>query len=78
MDITHKKKNLIEWLTNLKDERLVDQLLLIMKHGQAYPIGLSNEEIRDRLLAAEEDIKYGRVMSQEEVEAKFELRWSKK
>lgn len=73
MDIAREKKNLIDWLEQLDDERIINRIKAIKERGHFYPHNLSEEEIRERLKASEEDIKYGRVYTQEEVMKRFNL-----
>jgi len=68
MNLHTLKLSLIDWLIHLKDENLINEIQTIRKKEfiKKYEAGLkpfSEEEFRQRVLAAEEDIKYGRTSS---------------
>ena len=66
---THTLKlSLIDWLIHLKDEKLINEVQSIrkkefVKNYEASLKPFSEEEFEKRVLAAEEDIKYGRTTS---------------
>ncbi|MFN3997478.1 hypothetical protein [Algoriphagus sp.] len=73
MSTAEKKIDLITWLSNLQDEEILDQLESIRKKTvfDAYQKTLSPmsmEEFENCVAEAEEDIKSGRIISQEELE----------
>lgn len=72
MTIAEKKIDLISWLSNLQDEEILDQLESIRKKTvfdtyQKTLSPMSMEEFENRVAEAEEDIKAGRIISQEEL-----------
>ena len=76
MTITEKKTDLISWLSNLQDEEILDQLESIRKktvqeYYQKSLSTISMEELENRIAEAEEDIKAGRIISQEELKKRI-------
>jgi hypothetical protein len=76
MTIAEKKLELISWLSNLHDEGILDQLESVRKKAalEKYQRSLSPmsiEEFKKGLSEAEEDIKAGRVISQEELKKRI-------
>lgn len=72
MSTAEKKIDLISWLSNLQDEEILDQLESIRKKSvfdtyQKTLSPMSMEEFENRVAEAEEDIKSGRIISQEEL-----------
>ncbi|SEF83422.1 hypothetical protein [Algoriphagus boritolerans] len=72
MTIAEKKIDLISWLSNLQDEEILDQLESIRKKTvldtyQKTLFPMSMEEFENRVAEAEDDIKAGRFISQEEL-----------
>lgn len=71
MNLHTIKLSLIDWLIHLKDEKLISEIQAIRKKEflQNYESGMkpfSEEEFKQRVLAAEEDIRYGRTASFED------------
>ena len=71
MNLHTIKLGLIDWLIHLKDERLINELQSIRKkelikkyEAEAKPF--SDEDFKLRMMAAEEDIKYGRTTSMDD------------
>lgn len=81
MDIALKKIELIEWLTRLQDEKLIQRIEAIRKGSaqEVYDsrIPKTRSELQDKLDRSAADIKSGRVHSQEEVEGIFKARFVK-
>ena len=72
MSTAEKKIDLISWLSNLQDEEILDQLESIRKKtafdtNKRKLSPMSMEEFENRVAEAEEDIKAGRIISQEEL-----------
>ncbi|HKR04763.1 MAG TPA: hypothetical protein VJY62_08995 [Bacteroidia bacterium] len=68
MNLHTLKLSLIDWLIHLKDENLINEVQSIRKKEfvKRYESSLkpfSEEEFKERVMAAEEDIKYGKVTS---------------
>ena len=66
MNLHTLKLSLIDWLIHLKDENLINEVQAIRKKEfvKKYEASLkpfSEEEFKERILAAEEDIKYGKT-----------------
>jgi len=81
MDIALKKVELIEWLTRLQDESLLQRIDALRK-GSVKEIYESRmprnaEELKQKLDRAEEDFKAGRVHSQEDVEKYFKDKFTR-
>jgi len=79
MDIAVKKVELIEWLARLQDEKLIQRIETLKKssikelYEQRMP--KTREALETKLNRSEEDIKEGKVHSQEEVESHFKARF---
>ncbi|MFP4471268.1 MAG: hypothetical protein ACLFPE_11315 [Bacteroidales bacterium] len=69
MEITIKKLNFIRDLISVEDEKVVDLLISIMnltkEKSQHRP--LTEEEFNNIIIAAEEDAKYNRMTSSEDL-----------
>lgn len=80
MDISVKKIDLIEWLTRLQDERLLEKIDHLRKESiqESYQSRTPGtlEELQEKLDRSEEDIKAGRVYSQQEVEQFFKKKFN--
>jgi len=81
MDIAVKKVELIEWLARLQDESLLQRIDALRKGSvkQVYEsrIPKSQEELQQKLDRSEEDIKAGRVHSQQDVEKYFKDKFTR-
>lgn len=81
MDIALKKIELIEWLTRVQDEALLQRIEALRKGSlkEAYLLRVPKtmEELQDKLDRSEEDIKAGRVHAQEDVETYFKTKIGK-
>ena len=81
MDIALKKIELIEWLTRVQDEALLQRIEALRKGSlkDAYLLRVPKtmEELQDKLDRSEEDIKAGRVHAQEDVETYFKTKIGK-
>lgn len=81
MDIAVKKLELIEWLARLQDESLI-QKIEVLRRGSVKDIyeqriPKTMEDLQAKLDRSEQDIKAGKVHSQEEVESFFKSKFSK-
>ena len=79
MDIAVKKVELIEWLARLQDKSLIEQVDRLKKKSvtEAYETKMkpmTSIEYKSMLDAAEEDLKNGRITSQENL-VKESLNW---
>jgi hypothetical protein len=78
MDIALKKVELIEWLVRLQDEKLIQRIETLKRgsikelYDQRMPKTV--EELDAKLSQSENDIKEGKVHSQEDVESYFKGR----
>jgi predicted transcriptional regulator len=76
MDIQLKKVELIEWITQISDVNIISKMdkirraYLTISKENINPMSL--EEFYASIERAEEDIKFGRVYTQEEVEKESE------
>ncbi len=81
MDIAVKKIELIEWLARLQDESLIQKIEVLRKGSikDIYEQRMlkTKEGLREKLAQAEQDIKTGKVHSQEEVESFFKTKFDK-
>lgn len=81
MDLANKKVELIEWITRLQDEHLIQQVenLRLQSVLEAYQARTpeTTDEIVTRLNKSEEAIRKGNVYSQAEIEAYFESKFKK-
>ena len=73
MDIAVKKVELIEWLARLQDKSLLEKVDSLKKKAvtEAYEAKMkpmSSAEYKSMLDQAEDDLKNGRVTSQEDLE----------
>ena len=79
MDIAVKKVELIEWLARLQDENLIQRIEALRKgsikelYEQRMPKTM--EALQAKLDQSEQDIKEGKLHSQEEVENYFKARF---
>jgi hypothetical protein len=79
MDIALKKVELIGWLAGIQDEKLIQRIETLKKssikelYEQRMP--KTHEELEIKLNRSENDIKEGKVRSQEEVEGHFKARF---
>lgn len=81
MNIALKKIELIEWLARVQDEKLIQRIEALRKGSvsEAYEsrIPKSMEDLQEKLNRSEEDIKAGRVHTQEEVKSYFKNKFEK-
>ena len=81
MDLALKKIELIEWLSRLQDEKLIQKIEDLRKGSakEAYELRIpkTTAKLQEKLDRSEEDIKSGRVHSQEEVEGFFKSKFGK-
>ena len=73
MDLQARKLNLIEYLINLKDEKLFDKIEAIanrnaLKTGQYVQDPFNQKEMIARAMKANEDYEEGRVLTTDELE----------
>jgi hypothetical protein len=76
MTIAEKKVDLISWLSTLQDEEILDQLESIRKKAavekyQKSLLPMSMEEFENRVAESEEDLRAGRIISQEELKKRI-------
>ena len=76
MDLQARKLNLIEYLINLKDEKLFDKIEAIAKDNKLktelyVDDPFTQEEMIARAVKANEDYIEGRVLTTEELEAEI-------
>lgn len=68
MTLAEKKINLISWLTNLNDDKILDHLNRIREKTMSDRYSpMTEEEYKSSLNEAEEDYKAGRIVGQEEL-----------
>jgi hypothetical protein len=81
MDIALKKIELIEWLSRLQDEKLIQRIEALRQGSakDAYEARMpkTNEDLQTKLDRSEEDIKAGRIHSHDEVEKFFAKKFEK-
>lgn len=81
MNIAVKKIELIEWLTRLQDEKLLQRVEALRKSSvnelYEHRMPKTSLELEAKLEQAERDIEEGRVFSQAEVESYFKSRFKK-
>lgn len=76
MTIAEKKVDLISWLSTLQDEEILDQLESIRKKAavekyQKSLLPMFMEEFENRVAESEEDLRAGRIISQEELKKRI-------
>jgi len=75
MDVPLKKIQLIEWLTRLQDESLINKIEILRKESlkeifdQTTP--KTSFDLEEKIKRSEEDIKAGKLHSQNDVESFF-------
>lgn len=67
MDLNTKKLDLINWLINLKDEAVIEQLNKIKQHGSLESYEDLPQAAKESIERGLKDIEEGRVFSHEEV-----------
>jgi len=68
MEISGIKLELIEWITRLKDERVLQSLAELKSWESKLPSHkLTVEELKSRILQSEEDIKSGDYITHEDL-----------
>lgn len=76
MDFSLRKLTLIEWLDSLQDERLIAKIEQLKNKTQVSTslsfVPMTKEELIQRAKRAEEDIKAGRLISDEDLEKEAE------
>ena len=81
MNIASKKIELIEWLARLQDEKLIQRIEALRKGSvsEAYESRTpkSMEDVQEKLNRSDEDIKAGRVHTQEQVRSYFKNKFEK-
>lgn len=79
MNIAVKKVELIEWLTKLQDEKLIQRIELLKQssikdlYDQRMP--KTDGELQTKLYQSEKDIEEAKLHSQEDVESYFKARF---
>lgn len=81
MDIASRRVELIEWLAQLQDENLISQIELLKNRSlvDSYEFRTPKrlEDIQEKLNRADEDIKAGRLHTQQQVRSYFESKFGK-
>lgn len=77
MELLRKKLSLIEWLAALNDESIINKVEEIRKSTfiKKYEDSLkplTEDQLRKRIQASEDDIKYGRTSTLEDIEKESE------
>lgn len=70
-NISDKKIEIIQWISAIHDEKLIDELMEIRSSRVPDYPNLSDNEIIKQARVAEEDIKFNRTVSQSEVKKRF-------
>ena len=81
MNIASKKIELIEWLARVQDEKLIQRIEALRKGSVSAVyesrVPKSMEDVQEKLDRSEEDIKAGRVHTQEQVRSYFKNKFEK-
>ncbi|MFC5681794.1 hypothetical protein ACYE2N_08345 [Flavobacterium sp. MAHUQ-51] len=72
MDISIEKKNLVQWIQGLKDEKILVELLNLKANKEV--ADFENQLIQSGL----NDLSLGNVSSHEDVKKRFEAKFAKK
>lgn len=72
MNIALEKQNILQWIQNLKDKKIIEQLLDLKKETEIS--SFENKLIQKGL----EDVSKGNTCSHEEVKKRFETKFAKK
>jgi predicted transcriptional regulator len=72
MNITVEKQNLLQWIQDLTDEKIIERILSIKENDEVSTY--ENQLIQKGL----EDISNGNVSAHEEVKKRFEAKFAKK
>lgn len=72
MDITIEKQNILHWIKNLKDEKIIEKILDLKEETEVSDF--ENQTIKKGL----KDIQEGRFSSHEEVMERFKMKFEDK
>lgn len=72
MNIAIEKQNIVQWVQNLSDEKIIEKILALKDNTQISPF---EKKLIDNGLR---DIEEGNIYSHEEVKENFKVRFSKK
>lgn len=72
MDISIEKKNLVQWIQGLKDEKILEEILNLKAKKEVSDF--ENQLIQKGL----NDLSLGNVSSHEDVKKRFEAKFAKK
>jgi len=72
MDVTVEKKNILQWIKGLTDEKIIEKILDLK--GKNELSSIENQLIQKGL----NDIENGNICSDAEVQLRFQERFSKK
>ena len=71
MDLAERKINIINWLLRVSDTNTISKIESLQQETSEYPTELKGDALEERLRLSDEDIRYGRLSSQGDVEAYF-------
>jgi len=71
MDIALEKQNILHWIQNLKDKKIIEKLLDLKEENESS--NFENKLIQKGL----EDVLHGNTSSHEEVKKRFETKFAK-
>ncbi|WP_396165242.1 hypothetical protein [Flavobacterium sp.] len=71
MDIALEKQNILHWIQNLKDKKIIEKLLDLKEENESS--NFENKLIQKGL----EDVLQGNTSSHEEVKKRFETKFAK-
>jgi hypothetical protein len=72
MDITVEKKNIVQWIQAIEDEKIIEKILSFKEKNEVS--FFENQLIQKGL----NDVSSGNVSSHEEVKKRFEAKFAKK
>ncbi|NVJ48511.1 MAG: hypothetical protein HWE07_15350 [Cytophagia bacterium] len=71
MDFAERKIGIINWLLRVSDVETINKIESLQHESSEYPTELKGNSLEERLRLSEEDVKYGRLSSQDDVEDYF-------
>ena len=72
MDISVEKKNIVQWIQGIDDEKIIEKILSFKEKSEV--LFFENQLIQKGL----NDVSSGNVSSHEEVKKRFEAKFAKK
>lgn len=72
MDISVEKKNIVQWIQGIDDEKIIEKILSLKEKNEV--LSFENQLVQKGL----NDISLGNVSSHEEVKTRFEAKFAKK